>query len=234
MKSTQTAPNLNKILKKYMFIKNNFNLLLDNKNLSSNKFNVINTVTTTNSINEDFFLPNETDTLFWCFYYIKYGEKPSIHSFKTEKDFKINFIEIIRNNKELIKSNKVKLYDIEDELINSKKISKKTLLVLCKYYEINILLIENNVYYKILGDDSNDIKNIIICDNSNYKTKILTTELFDEYIETKIEAYSYIKIIKGVSAYKLQELKDIANKLNISIVGSNKNKLYEDIMLKLN
>jgi hypothetical protein len=41
-------------------------------------------------------------------------------------------------------------------------------------------------------------------------------------------------MIKAISAYKLPELKEIANKLNISIVGSNKNKLYEDIMLKLN
>ena len=231
MKHTQPVPNFNKNLKKHMFINNNLNLLLDTNNLSSNKFNL---VTTKDNIKDDFFLPNECDSLFWCFYYIKYGEKPSLHSFKIEKDFKINFIEIIRNNKNLIKSNKLKMCNIEDELINSKIISKKTLLVLCKYYEINILLIDNNNYYKILGNDNNDIKNIITYDNSKYQTKILTNELLDDYIKSKIEAYSYTKLIKAVSAYKLQELKDIANKLNISIVGSNKNKLYEDIMLKLN
>lgn len=231
MKSTQTVHNFNKILKKHMFINNNLNLLLDTNNLSSNKFNLS---TTKDNIKDDFFSPNECDSLFWCFYYIKYGEKPSLHSFKIEKDFKINFIEIIRNNKDLIKSNKLKICDIEDELINSKKISKKTLLVLCKYYEINILLIENNIYYKILGNDNSDIKDIIIYDNSNYMTKHLTSELIDNYINTRIEAYSYTKIIKAISAYKLSELKEIANKLNISIVGSNKNKLYEDIMLKLN
>ena len=65
-------------------------------------------------------------------------------------------------------------------------------------------------------------------------TKHLTTELIDKYINTRIEAYSYTKMIKAISAYKLPELKEIASKLNISIVGSNKNKLYEDIMLKLN
>ena len=231
MKSSQKVTSFNKTLKKYMFINNNLNLLLDKNNLSSNKFNFENAKQT---VKDDFFSPNECDSLFWCFYYIKYGEKPSLHSFKIEKDFKINFIEIIRNNKDLIKSNKLKICDIEDELINTKKISKKTLLILCKYYEINILLIENNVYYKILGNDNSDIKHIIIYDNSNYMTKHLTTELMDKYINTRIEAYSYTKMIKAISAYKLPELKEIASKLNISIVGSNKNKLYEDIMLKLN
>lgn len=230
MKQNLKAQQINKNLQKYMFMNNNLNLLLDNKNLSINKFN--NTKVSEKNTN-DFFLPNENDTLFWCFYYIKYGEIPLLHTFKKEKDFKIKFVELIRNNKELIKSNKLKIYEIEDELVNGSKISKKTLLILCKYYEINILLIEGNIYYKLLGNDIDDIKHVITCDNSNYQTKFIDMESIDNYINNKLEAYSLTKVIKSVSAYKLFEIKEMANKLNITNVTKNKNKLYEDIMLKL-
>jgi hypothetical protein len=219
-----------------MLIQNKYDLLLDNKysinKLKSNKNNdTISNISSSSSCN--FYEPDIDDTLFSCFYFIKTGETLTNNSFKLEKTFKINFIDIIRNNKDLIKSNKFKIHDIENNLVNEKTISKKTLLLLCIYYEINIIVIENNVYYKLIGDNNITCYNIIIKDNNfNYKLLINNNDI-NKYINNCIEAYNFDKIIKSISSYKSDELKIIANPLNIDINKKNKNKIYEEILLKI-
>tara|TARA_X000000368_G_scaffold87803_1_gene66777 strand:+ start:7469 stop:8176 length:708 start_codon:yes stop_codon:yes gene_type:complete len=228
-------PNLSNLYN-FMLIKNNYDLLLDNR-CSINKLNSNNLSSNSSSSisSSNFYKPEIDDTLFSCFYYIKSGESLTDNSFKLEKTFKINFIEIIRNNKDLIKSNKFKIHDIENNLVNEKNISKKTLLLLCIYYEINIIIIENNVYYKLFGNDNVNSYNILIKDNDlNYKLLINNNNTdSNTYLKNCIEAYNFDKIIKSISSYKSDELKTIADTLNIDINKKNKNKIYEEILLKI-
>ena len=57
-----------------------------------------------------FFSIKEKDNLFWCYYIIKYGiikyESLLNNTFSEEQREKIQLIEMIRNNKELLKKNK--------------------------------------------------------------------------------------------------------------------------------
>ena len=53
------------------------------------------------------FFPNQQDSLFWCFYIIKNGEfsYESLHNKNSlvSKQMKVNFIDVIRKNKDTVK-----------------------------------------------------------------------------------------------------------------------------------
>ena len=179
-----------------------------------------------------FFKPNQTDTMFWCFYYIlnKNDELNNKH-FKIEKDFKINFIDILRKNKELIKSKKLKINEIENELLNENKITEKSLYAFCLYYEYNIILVINKIYYTLIGNnDKETIDSYIFFDLNQYKVLL---ENDDSLIKNKFKAESLNKPIKSISAYKIDEIRNMANTLAISTQKKNKNTLYNEILSKL-
>ncbi len=179
--------------------------------------------------NNNFFLPEQKDTLFWCFYNVYNKDMLNTNPFTTEKIFKINFVEIARKNKDLIKINKLKLNDIEDDLVNNDKITKKTLLILSIYYEVNFIIIEKFVFYKIIGNIENDYINIIVLDKDKYKLYIGN----ETYNYNAIEAYKIDKPIKAISGYKVDELRDLAKKLDIDVKNKNKNLIYQDLIDKI-
>jgi len=247
MKQNLKAHNVVNDLLDYMYI-----IELD-KNIPEK---IINTSSATPMEAETMYNPNETDSLFWCFLYLLKNKSDSNFylnynfnfdevnkSFKAEKEFKINFIEIVKNDhnfKNFLKLYKLKLIDIENELINSEKISKKTLLLLCFYYKLNIIVIENNIYYKffLCAEELHDNQylqsvNIILLKNKSYI--LLTDKNKNEYyLKSKLEAHNLNKPIKAISGYKVDELKTIATLLDISIDKKIKSQLYECIVHKLN
>jgi len=212
---------------------------------------IINTSSITPMETEPLYKPNETDSLFWCFLYLLKNKSDSNFdlnfnfnfdeankSFKAEKEFKINFIELVKNDhnfKNFLKLYKLKLIDIENELINSEKISKKTLLSLCFYYKLNIIVIENK--FCLGGEESHDTQNlqsvnIILLKNKCYNL-LKDKNKNEDYLKSKLEAHNLNKPIKAISGYKVDELKTIATLLDISI-DKNKSQLYECIVHKLN
>ena len=80
-------------------------------------------------VQEEAFIPDKKDKLFWCFYVMLHGEMEylSIENghFKIEKDFKIDFVEKIRNHKDLLKTFKLKRNELENEFANESKITIK-------------------------------------------------------------------------------------------------------------
>ena len=48
--------------------------------------------------NKKFYLPEQKDTLFWCFYNVYNKNFMESNYFTIEKEFKINFVEIARKN----------------------------------------------------------------------------------------------------------------------------------------
>ena len=151
--------------------------------------------------------------------------------FTIEKEFKINFVEIARKNKDTIKINKLKLNDIENDLVNNDKITKKTLLLLSIYYELNFIIIENYIFYKIIGNIEDHSTNIIVLDKDKDKYKLYIGNEIYNYIA--IEAHKIDKPIKAISGYKVDELKDLAKKLDIDVKNKNKNIIYQDIIHKI-
>tara|TARA_B100001778_G_scaffold55576_1_gene42640 strand:+ start:425 stop:1108 length:684 start_codon:yes stop_codon:yes gene_type:complete len=225
MRQNCKAHNLVNNLLDYMYDGNNDIKLCDGKICDQIKKD-------TNNVEDiEFYIPEQKDTLFWCFYNAYNKDYLKDKFFTIEKEFKIGFIEIARKNKETVKLHKLKLNDIEDDLLNNQKISKKTLLILAIYYELNFIIIENHIFYKIQGNNENINHNIIVLDKSTGKYKLYIGK--KDYSYDAIEAHKIDKPMKAVSGYKVEELRIFAEKLNLECKGKNKGKLYQDIIDKI-
>lgn len=194
-----------------------------------------------NNANNDYIFPTEKDKLFWCFYIIKHGvenyEFNKTISFKTEKEFKFISAEKIKEFKDTLKGLKLKLNELQDELINQQCITFKGLVALCYIYKINILYVKNKTYYEIFTNEENSI-NIIVERKENNITQIcMPVNITDEMIKTyknnywKIENFN--NPLKSISAYTLSELQEMYKKLSIETENKKKltkKELYENIV----
>jgi hypothetical protein len=205
-------------------------------------------------------VPIHRDKLFWCFYIIYKGEheyeQHKTDHFITEKNFKIATAEKLKTLKDKFKQAKLKIGEIEDEMINQPQISVKGLHALCLVYGVSVIYEYNKKYCEFLYNTENesDIEIISLKEKQkqNHKFTDYALKLFgvtaEETLqrETKIkhirETYWKIenadKPLKVPSAYTIKELQTIAEKLGIAVkseLGKNKTKqvLYEEILTKL-
>lgn len=188
---------------------------------------------------DKWFYPKQNDALFWIFYIVQHGlsdyEFIKNDAFKVEKEWKIKEIEHVRKRKGLLKANKIKKTEVENQLINEKKIDLKTLEALCLLYKKNIVYIWGRKYIEFLHDPNDKI---YVCELKQNKTRMY----HDEYVETILETCrnKYWKIdnikkpLKSFSAYLLPELQNICSKLNIDMFHSNgKKKTKKDLYQKI-
>ena len=201
---------------------------------------------------------NFADKLFWIFYkiIIKLNDidLEHINSFKIMKEFKINSVEKLKNQKNILKDFKIQKGLVEDDLTNNEKISFKTFHALCVLYLVNVLLIRDNNTYCVLCTNNDEkvinLQNYKLLKISNVKLSAefnnFDIELVDSFTEEELQkilnSYYVIenieKPLKAFSNYKLDELVFIAQKLNINIYDEHakkkkKQELYENILQKL-
>ena len=201
---------------------------------------------------------NFADKLFWIFYKIINNlndvDLEHINSFKVMKEFKINSVEKLKNQKNILKDFKIQKGLVEDDLTNNEKISFKTFHALCVLYLVNVLLIRDNNTYCILCTNNDEkvinLQNYKLLQISNVKMSPgfnnfdieLINTLTEEELQKILNSYYNIenidKPLKGFSNYKLDDLVSIAEKLNINIYDEHskkkkKQELYENILQKL-
>jgi hypothetical protein len=200
---------------------------------------------------------NFADKLFWVFYKLlnnlTNSDLENINSFKTMKEFKINCVEKIRLQKNILKEFKIQRMCVEDDLTNNEKISFKTFHALCILYLINVIVIRDNNTYCVLCSNNDEkvinIKNYKLIEISNVKISeafnnfdVELVSYTEEELQTILKSYYNIesieKPIKAFSSYNLSDLTNIAIKLSITIFdehGKKKKKqdLYENIIKKL-
>jgi len=92
------------------------------------------------------FIPNEQDSLFWCFYIMINGidtyEMLTNKNTLIAKQLKINLVSNIRQNKNIIKMYKFDtITNIESNLAYDNNINPKTLLSLCAIENINVIYV---------------------------------------------------------------------------------------------
>lgn len=193
---------------------------------------------------KNIFIPEEEDTLFWCYIIYKYGY--SEYELKREKKYesitnlKINLVYTIRENKELLKKLKLRKTKIEENLTSDKKISLDTFLFLIAVNEINILYIDKHTYYEESYSDKE--KRCIIKyekDQDKYGLLDITTEELEKIKENKLHILNLSKPIKALSSYKVPELKEMCKILDIDIMKTTtkcktKKELYQLIQEKIN
>ena len=235
----------------YMFyndniIKYNKNNKLKNNKLKNNNINNINNNKYLEKEKEkekeknNFFKPTEKDKLFWCFFIIVSGFNHYLlnknNLFKIEKNFKIDIISRIRKIKTELKKNKIKINEIENDLLSDKNVSLTIIYVFSIIYKKSLIIVNNNIYY-YFNNNSDNIY-IIYNINNDYVLDLEKNNQDDiNNIKNTKLLLDYNKPIKPFSFYKLNDLQEIAEKLKINIINNNKKKtkkvLYEEILNKI-
>ena len=247
-----------------------------NPNPNPNKFNKQNIVVNTgvprsrvqinytkklSKYNEPFKINNHknfADKLFWIFYKIINNlndvDLEHINSFKIMKEFKINSVEKLKNQKNILKDYKIQKSAVEDDLTNNEKISFKTFHALCVLYLVNVILIRDNNTYCIICTNNDEkvinlqnykllkITNVKMSSQFNNFDIELVNSTTEEELQKILKSYYAIenleKPLKAFSSYKLDDLVSLAEKLNINVYDEHtkkkkKQELYENILQKL-
>jgi hypothetical protein len=196
--------------------------------------------------NPALYIPNQQDSLFWCYYIIKNGDiKYETLNYKNSlvaKQLKIELVTTIRKNKDIVKMYKFDtISNLENNLANDNNLTPKTFLTLCAIENINIIYVCKKTYYELLMNDTNVIYIVDeVSVQSKYYNKygfeMATDETLNNIRTTLYKIDNIAKPIKGASSYKVQDLIDICKKLSIETnntdSGKNKtkNELYESII----
>ena len=173
----------------------------------------------------DIYIVRQRDSLFWTFYILKYGiffyeMNVCSQSFSTEKQEKFKYIELIRQNKDLLKLHKIqKLSSLENELANEKNISIKTFISMCIIENINVYLINDRKIYANILDESLPINIIFKNKNKpNYCIDFNTSEnKINNYKENYLIMSSFENKLKSINSYTINDLLEICRKLNLII-----------------
>lgn len=173
---------------------------------------------------DNIFIPKEEDRLFWILYVMKNDtfsyEMVENNRFKTEKDLKFQYVDLIRKNKDKLKMNKIKLIgELEDDLVNKREISLKTFIGLCILEGLNVIIIDNRKIYESKNNDTNNTfvikKNIDTC---KYQLELnVSNDSIQNYRNTYyiLEDINNSKL-KGIGSYKLEDLISICSKMNLN------------------
>lgn len=213
----------------------------DNNNCNDNK--------SKNKNVEKYFIPNEKDTLFWCFFILKYGDikyELEDKNILNEKKIKIDLIQKIRDNKNKLKKLKFDtLTNIENNLVNDNVINISTFFSLCYIENINIILLNESkkYYYELITEENDkDNNNILfyyiydLCQIKKYGCNFNKSEIMIDHKENYFKIDNIEKPIKSLTSYKSEDLINICKRLNINTVDINTNKiknkkqLYESII----
>ena len=216
----------------------------DNKKDNKDKYIVVDEIK--KKTDSSFFIPQEKDGLFWCFFVIKHGfaayEYPGATSFVNEKAEKFKLIESLRTKKQILKTKKIKNIkeDVEDDLANKSKIGMKTFIALCAAENINVLFIHKKKCFEMMCEEDNPFHVIHWQDNPEkycYEMN-LSKEALDKYRNTLFKWESLEKPLKAMTAYKADELMDLCSKLGLqekvdNLIKKTKKDLYELLIMNL-
>jgi len=192
-------------------------------------------------VKDDIYKPFQTDSLFWCFYILKYGlskyemEVGNQH-FPIEKAEKFKYIELFRTKKDILKINKIKpLADLENDLANNPRISIKTFFALCIVEKINVLLVDKRKIYESITNDEGKV-NIVKRNGVTYEHHIEynvlnESEKLANYRDTYYKVQGFDASLKSMTGYKVDELLELCGKfgIDISVSGNTKKMAKKDI-----
>jgi hypothetical protein len=193
------------------------------------------------NINKNIFIPSDSDSLFWCLYIIKNGitnySQLTNRNLIVEKKLKIEYVERLRKEKQLIKQYKFDtLTNIENTLANETRIDINTFLTLCVVGSLNLFFIKKNTYFELNMNDSNKFYIIkYFSDKDKYGFEETNKDNLDDFRDKYYKVDNLAKPIKTMSGYKTQELVDICNKLGIETTtvsassSANKTKSKKDL-----
>jgi len=177
------------------------------------------------------------DTLFWCFYIISHSvahfEMNQNHLFQLEKQQKFELLEKIRQQgKDFIKLHKLKQSDVESNLCNEQQTSLSTFKTLCALEKVNAILVHNRFYMEFVGDPADTRVHVLHLTKKKYAVELeATVASAGNYRNGLFLVENPAKPLRAISSYKLQDLKDMATKLELTLPGkANKRAIYNEIV----
>lgn len=191
---------------------------------------------------EHFYIPTQIDSLFWCYYILKHGQSQyeilNNKSILTARQIKIQYVQHLRDHKTDLKVHKLDtLTNLESNLANDSTLNLKTFMALCLLDHLHVILIRKHTYFELHGSTDSDIvyfikeiPNKYHADRHQYGIYVGGNSLYKEIVSSHYKMETLDKPIKAISYYKLEDLKHIAQKLDIFIQGKSKNDLYQSIL----
>lgn len=180
------------------------------------------------------FYPSEKDTLFWCFFIIIKDMASYMmnqrNQFQIEQQMKINYIPRAKENWLDIKKHKIK----KSNLVFQQNLTIDFFIILCILEKINIFILRKKMYYSLIFDETKPI-NIVSFQHNKMGLYILNDNERAqkiEYITNNFVCIPHIhKPLKGISLYKIKDLKEICKRLDIVSDNKTKKEMYSDIMI---
>jgi len=186
----------------------------------------------------DTWIPRINDKLLWTMYVICNGREEFDRNrdklFKAETEFKYGSVEKVRTKLSELKAEKIKIQELEAEIVSAKIMSIDTLRALAIVYEKSIIFKNDCVYYDMPFGDK-----YYIIEKSDQTITLHLGEVSNEVEKIK-KTYFYVnprKKIRGISNYTAKDVREIANKLSIETSKDgkqlNKQQLYTNIITKV-
>ena len=199
---------------------------------------------------DDYFEPRQHDTLFWCLYIINHGYNDYMQIDRNygvkeleEKQKIFNFIKAnpskMRNTN--YKITNIALQEIQSEMMTvQKQTSMQSMIAMLVYYNINLLMIDASektmLEFWVNKEDIPSMNTKTTCDSAptyvlhkskrgKYKLQMenIATYKIYEMKEKYVVLDTYLKPLKSITNYKVEELEEIAKKLGVY----NENKKYK-------
>jgi hypothetical protein len=211
--------------------------------VNPDKLQVVRSNNNISKINSNIYKPLKKDSLFWCFFILKYGfskyeMEVGSQYFTVEKTEKFKYIELFRekDSKDILKMNKIKpLSELEDDLANKDRISIKTFFALCIIEKINILLVDKRKIYHSMNNDTKEV-NVIHRNSESLDHHIelnVTESCLTNLKDTYYNVTGFDNNLKSMTSYKVDELLDLCKKLNITVSNDSTKKIAKKDIYEL-
>ena len=180
-------------------------------------------------------VPIATDSLFWCFYRIAFGEiaydMAQSHASKTRMDTLINLSQKVLSEKALLRANKLSAQEVSASL-SSLKFTTSDFAGACLSSNISATLIMGNRYL-ILGDACDGEHHVVMFDSkvNSWVTEQMNDQTMRKKLLTnKLSVLSIDKPLNAVSSYTKDDLEKIVAELGIYITNQGSKKTTKKMM----
>ena len=194
-------------------------------------------------VTASFFEPREVDSLFWIVFVMLYGideyNNTNHRNVILEKKHKFGFVEKIRQNKTIVKTNGFStLAHLEEILAYGIKLDIPTFFTLCAIENKNAVYINKQTFFELKSNDTEEVHVIHALENKKFAYELSNSSNVDIKKASLYQLEAIDKPIRNISYYKLQDLINICLKLQIQTKKENdktktKNELYESIIQKI-
>jgi hypothetical protein len=147
-----------------------------------------------------------------------------------EMSFRIKFVEEMKADPGWAKANKFKIAQIESEAMDSADIPMLGAFfrAVCARRNLSVMVIKGNIY-KTSDCDCEQPTHVIECDTAGSRF-VLVTDVDAKAKHARDNFFEFSKPLRAISAYKVDELREIARRVGIADKGLLKKQIYEKIL----